>query len=123
MCCRLSARLTTANGRWLGRNGIFECSSTTRRADWGEWRAPTREHIEFARDWDGRETLLAALNREDIRSIMLRIMSAKAYYRPHAGMLRLTDVPLVEGPVMVVPTAEEGVGSAAYHIEYRPEHS
>jgi predicted protein tyrosine phosphatase len=75
--------------------------------------APSRDQIaeliDFARDWNGTDTWLihcragssrspaaamiaaAALGRPDTQALVLRVRTAKAYFRPNETMLRLAD--------------------------------
>jgi predicted protein tyrosine phosphatase len=77
------------------------------------WVAPTHEHIraliEFGRDWSGNGSMLvhcragssrspaaamilaAALERPETDDLVLRVATAKAYFKPHRGMLALAD--------------------------------
>ena len=79
----------------------------------GKFIAPSREQIEelieFARDWNGTGTLIvhcragssrspaaaiiaaAALGRPDSAALVMRIRTARAYFRPNETMLKLAD--------------------------------
>lgn len=75
--------------------------------------------IEFARDWNGIGSLLvhcragssrspaaaiiaaASLGRPDSQALVLRVRTAKAYFRPNETMLRLADGLLTPSPNLV----------------------
>jgi predicted protein tyrosine phosphatase len=94
----------------------------------GALTAPTRSHIEnligFARDWNGNGSLLvhcragssrspaaaiiavAAIGRADL---VRRVATAKSYFKPHLGCLRLADTLLGLSPALV-DFAQQPVG-------------
>ncbi len=79
----------------------------------GLWTSPSRDHItklvEFARGWNGRGTMavhcragssrspaaamiaVASLNRPDTEALVMRVATARSFFRPNATMLRLAD--------------------------------
>ena len=89
----------------------------------GSFIAPNREQIAnliaFARDWNGTGTLLvhcragssrspaaaiiaaAALGRPDSAALVMRIRTARAYFRPNETMLKLADGLLSTSPGLV----------------------
>lgn len=107
----------------------------------GSFVAPSRNQIadliEFARDWNGSNTLLvhcragssrspaaaiiaaAALGRPDTETLVIQVRTAKAYFRPNETMLKLADDLLGSGSnlaglarSMPVPTRTDEWGPA-----------
>lgn len=108
--------------------------------------APSREQIaeliDFGRKWSGTGTIVAhcragssrsvgaglilaaALGRSDTKSLVLRVRTAKKYFRPNETMLKLADSLLMNGPGLTelsrsIPTPTESDPWGPVRVELR----